>query len=225
MSDKRDELLARIGKEKIIAIVRGVKPRHIVEVGRALLAGGVSLMEVTFDHSGADGVAETLESLELLAGAFSGSSGFSGSGEIAFGAGTVLTVDEVVQAHARGAEFIISPNTDAEVIAETKELGLLSMPGAFTPTEIVAARRAGGDIVKIFPATVGGIDYVKAVRGPLGHIPLAAVGGVDAGNIAAFLAAGVFCCGIGGNLVNAGKVAAGDFATVTRATREFVERV
>jgi 2-dehydro-3-deoxyphosphogluconate aldolase/(4S)-4-hydroxy-2-oxoglutarate aldolase len=98
---------------------------------------------------------------------------------------------------------------------------MVSMPGAFTPTEIVAAHRAGADIVKIFPATVGGVDYIKAVRGPLAHIPLAAVGGVEPGNAADFLKAGAMCLGVGSNLVNAKKVAAGDFESVTRVAREF----
>lgn len=214
---ERAELLQKIGERKIIAIVRGVKPGNIAEVARALLAGGVSMMEVTFDHSGTNGIAETLESLSLLRDAF--------AGEIIFGAGTVLTEEETAEARARGARYIISPNVDGAVIAKTRQLGMLSMPGAFTPTEIVTAYKAGADIVKLFPATIGGADYIKAVRGPLAHIPLAAVGGVDAATIPAFVQAGVLCFGIGSNLVNATKVAAGDFAGITAVAKELVKAV
>ena len=213
----REKLMKKIGEQKIVAIVRGVSSRHIVEVGKALLAGGVSMVEVTFDHAGSDGIVETLASLSLLKSEL--------GGELSFGAGTVLTEGEVVEAHKRGAEYIISPNVDAAVIAKTKELGMLSMPGAFTPTEIVSAHRMGADIVKIFPAVIGGVDYVKAVRGPLAHIPMAAVGGVEPGNVADFLKAGIFCFGIGSNLVNAKKVAAGDFASITETAKAFNQRL
>lgn len=207
-------LLRKIAEEKIIAIVRGVSSRDMPSVAEALLAGGVSMMEITFDHAGRDGVAETLRSLSLLRERF--------AGRIALGAGTVMTPDEVAEAARCGAGYIISPNVDAAVIAKTRELGLLSMPGALTPTEVASARAFGADIVKLFPAGLWGPDYVKAVRGPLGHIPMAAVGGVEPGNLKAFLNAGVCCAGIGGNLVSAQKVAAGDFAAITAAAKAFV---
>ena len=195
----------------VIAIVRGVRPGDIAAVADALLAGGVSMMEVTFDHASPDGVAATLESLEILRDSFGDA--------IVAGAGTVLTAEEVALARDRGARYIISPNVDQEVIAKTRELGLVSMPGAFTPSEVAAAHKMGAHIVKLFPAGLGGIDYLKALSGPLGHIPIAAVGGIEADNIAAFLHAGAHCFGVGGNLVDAGRVAAGDFAAITTTAR------
>lgn len=212
-----DELLRLIGEKKIIAIVRGVRPADIVGVGEALLAGGVSMMEVTYDHSGPGGIEATLESLSLIGGAF--------AGRLSYGVGTVLSAGQVVEAHRRGAGFIISPNVDEAVIARTKELGMLSMPGALTPTEIAAAWRMGADIVKLFPAGLWGVEYIKAVRAPLSHIPMAAVGGVEPGNIGDFLRAGVLCFGVGSNLVNAKKVAAGDFASITDAAEAFARKV
>lgn len=206
-----DELFRVIVEKKIIAIVRGVPPKDIVAVARALLAGGVGMMEVTFDHSKPEGVDETLESLSLLREEL--------SGRVAVGAGTVLTAAQVRAAAERGAGYIISPNVDEEVVAETRALGLLSMPGALTPSEIARAHRLGAHIVKLFPAGLWGTDYIRAVRAPLAHIPMAAVGGVDAETIPGFLAAGIACFGVGSNLVDARKVAAGDFASITAAAK------
>ena len=209
----RKHLLDEIRERKIIAIVRGVASKNMAAVAEALLAGGVSMMEITFDQSSADGVAETLRSLALLRDGF--------GDRIGLGAGTVMTPEQAEGAFANGARYIISPNVDEAVIAKTKELGLVSMPGALTPTEVAAAHRMGGDIIKVFPAGLWGAEYVKAIRGPLSHIPLAAVGGVDPDNLASFLAAGACCVGVGGNLVNAKKAAVGDFAAITAAAQAF----
>lgn len=210
-------LLRTILDNKIIAIVRGVPSSDIPRVAQALLDGGVSIMEITFDYSRWDGGAETLASLDAVKTKF--------ADVMHIGVGTVLTAQQAADAKARGAEYVISPNVDAEVIAKTKELGMLSMPGALTPSEVVAAHKMGGDIIKLFPAGSGGTDYIKALRGPLAHIPLAAVGGVTLDNILDFLDAGVCCVGIGGNLVNASRVARGEFAIITTAARAFVEKL
>lgn len=212
-----ETLLQKIFDKKIIAIVRGVPARDMLRVAQALLDGGVSMMEITFDHSREGGVAETLASLEIVKKEM--------GDRMNIGAGTVLTARDAAAAHARGAEYIISPNVDAEVIAKTRELGMLSMPGALTPTEVVAAHKLGGDVIKVFPAGLWGTGYIKALCGPLPHIPLAAVGGVTAENIVDFLKAGARCAGIGGNLVDAAKVARGDFAAITDAARAFSGRV
>ncbi len=193
--------------------MRGIPSGAAVEVGLALLAGGVSMLEITFDHAAPDGVEETLRTLSRLDREL---------GErLCLGAGTVLTPEEVVAAKQSGAKYIISPNFEPDVIAKTRELALLSIPGAFTPTEVVSAHKAGGDIIKLFPAGLHGPDYVKALQGPLGHIPLAAVGGVEPGNLAGFFQAGVVCVGVGSNLVDARKVRAGDFSAITAAAQAF----
>ncbi|MCC8190599.1 MAG: bifunctional 4-hydroxy-2-oxoglutarate aldolase/2-dehydro-3-deoxy-phosphogluconate aldolase [Planctomycetes bacterium] len=207
-------LLQEIADRKIIAIVRGVSAGDMPAVAEALLAGGISMMEITFDHTSAAGTAETLRALATIRDRL--------GDRISLGAGTVLTARQVSDAYAHGAAYIISPNVDEEVIARTRELGLVSMPGAFTPTEVAAAHKLGGDIVKLFPAALWGPEYIKAVRGPLAHIPLAAVGGVYPDNAADLMAAGVCCLGVGSGLVNAKTVAAGDFAAITAAARAFV---
>lgn len=213
----KEETLKKIFDTKIIAIVRGVGPKDILAVARALLAGGVSMMEVTFDYGKPEGVLETLESLAILRE--------KTDGRVSPGVGTVLTAEEVENAARAGVKYIISPNVDPDVIAKTRELGLVSMPGAFTPTEIALAHKLGADIVKLFPAGLFGPDYIKAVRAPLGHIPMAAVGGVTAETIPGFLAAGICAFGVGSNLVSAKKVAAGDFASITETAKAMSARI
>lgn len=188
-----DEML----DSKIISIIRGVASSGVVSAVEALERGGVKFVEVTFRPGDEKACMDTLKSIEMLKKRFNG---------MHIGAGTVLTTAQVKDAAAAGAEFIISPNMNLNVIAKTKELNLLSLPGAFSPTEIEAAWEAGADIVKIFPAETVGPKYFKAVRGPLPNVRLAAVGGVSTKNIADFLAAGSDAFGIGSNLVSAARV-------------------
>lgn len=182
---------------KIISIIRGVASSGVVSAVEALERGGVKFVEVTFRPGDEKACMDTLKSIEMLKKRFNG---------MHIGAGTVLTTAQVKDAAAAGAEFIISPNMNLNVIAKTKELNLLSLPGAFSPTEIETAWEAGADIVKIFPAETVGPKYFKAVRGPLPNVRLAAVGGVSTKNIADFLAAGSDAFGIGSNLVSAARV-------------------
>lgn len=203
--------------EKIIAIVRGVKTEHIIETMEALLAGGIRNVEITFDYSSDEGYNTTLQNLQTVSENFGSS--------INLGVGTVLNVKSVEDAVRAGAEYIISPNTDKAVISRTKELGKISIPGAFSPTEIVAARDFGADIVKIFPVGDLGVNYLKAISGPLSHIPFAAVGGVTADNMNEFLAAGAKCVGIGGNLVSAKLTESGNFQEITARAKEFISKL
>ncbi|MGL5437918.1 MAG: bifunctional 4-hydroxy-2-oxoglutarate aldolase/2-dehydro-3-deoxy-phosphogluconate aldolase [Lachnospiraceae bacterium] len=207
-------LLDKISNGKIIAIVRGIPTTHILETAHALLAGGIYMMEVTFNQSSHEGIRETADSIRLLNEKL--------RGKILLGAGTVLTSEQVQLARDCGAEYIISPNVDVDVIKKTKELGMISIPGAFTPSETVAAWHAGADIVKLFPAGLLGSSYIKSVRGPLAHIPVSAVGGIDEHNIAGFFKAGVCSVGIGGNLVNREAILAGDYQVVTETARNLV---
>ena len=204
-----------IKENKIIAIIRGIPSDMIVDTAKALVEGGIHMMEVTFDHSGPEGINETLRSISLLKEQM--------QGMIHVGAGTVLTLEEVDAAWKCGAEYMISPNVDEKVIRRTKELGLVSMPGAFTPSEIVDAYNYGGDIIKMFPAGLLGVSYMKAVLGPLSHIPLAAVGGVTPENLHEFMNIGVNCFGIGGNLVNRSLVSSRDFKGITERGKAFRE--
>ena len=154
---------------------------------------------------------------------------------MAVGAGTVTSAALAELAHSAGAQFIVSPDTDPAVIRRTKELGMCAMPGAMTPSEIKIAYEAGADFVKVFPASVLGPEYIRAIRGPLGpeyirairgplgQIPLLAVGGVSEGNAAAFLQAGCVGVGVGGKLVNRDWIAAGQWDSITQLAWQLVE--
>ncbi|KAA8672686.1 bifunctional 4-hydroxy-2-oxoglutarate aldolase/2-dehydro-3-deoxy-phosphogluconate aldolase [Clostridium sp. MT-14] len=158
-----------------------------------------------------------MESIELIKKEF--------KGEICVGAGTVLTIEQVNNAIEAGADYIISPNTDIKVIKETKRLNKISIPGAFTPSEIVTAYDAGADFVKLFPAGLLGAGYIKAVYGPLNYIPLLAVGGVNLDNISQLMGAGISGVGVGGNLVNKKNVQAGEFGMIKKLSKKYVDKI
>lgn len=210
-------LLEELLEAKIISIIRGVSSEQIVPAVEALARGGVRFVEVTFRPGDQEACRDTLKSIALLKRTF--------SGRMHVGAGTVLTAAQVEDAAAAGAEFIISPNTNAAVIARTKALGLLSLPGAYTPTEAEVAWEAGADIVKIFPADGLGPKYFKAVKASLSQLRLSAVGGVSEKNIGDFIAAGVDSFGIGINLVSADKVARQAWAEIEEAASFYVRAV
>lgn len=215
----KTDVLNEIAARKIVAIFRGIAPERCSDAANALYDGGVTLCEVTFNQKeAAAGFASTVDSIRsILAGA--------GERKIFVGAGTVLTGEQVVLAYNAGAQFIITPNTDPEVISLANSLGMVTMPGAFTPSEAVVAYRAGADFVKIFPAVIGGPAYIKAICGPLSHIPFTAVGGVDEKNARAFLNAGCVGLGVGGNLVSKKLIEAGAYDELTALARTYVEAI
>lgn len=212
-----ETILQAMEREKLIAIVRGVAVQHMEPVMEALLQGGIHMVEITYDHHSEESRRETLKALELVRNRF--------EGRLYLGVGTALTPRDVEDAQRAGAQYVISPDVNEQVIERTRELGLVSMPGALTPTEIAKAYACGANIVKLFPASALGVSYIKSIKGPLGFIPLAAVGGVTPESIPQFLQAGISCFGIGGNLVNAAKVAAGDFDSIQQAASRFAQAV
>lgn len=206
-----------IKQEKIIAIIRGVPSNLIVETAKALISGGIHMMEITFDQESQEGIKNTLDSIKILNEQM--------HNEIALGVGTVLTSEQVELAFERGAGYVISPNVDKDIIQKTKELGMISIPGALTATEVVQAYGFGADIVKLFPAGIWGAGYIKALCAPLSHIPVAAVGGVDKNNIQSFFRAGACCVGIGGNLVNKTRVLNREFESITKEAKALKDQV
>lgn len=212
-----DEVVELIFSQKLFAIVRGVKRDLIVETARAVSRGGVKLLEVTFNHHEPHGIEDTLECLKRIRNTC--------SDEICLGAGTVLTSEQVRLAADAGARFIVSPNVDQEVIRETKNLGMVSLPGALTPTEIVQAHTSGADMVKLFPGGALGPDYVKAMGGPLKGIPLIVVGGVELENIVQFFQAGAVGVGLGSSLVSNRDANNCNFSGIEEKSRAFVEKI
>lgn len=213
----RETVLERIESGKIIAILRGLEEGKVVAVARALLAGGIGMIEVTFDQTDPANFSATGRAIGAICREL--------GGEVLAGAGTVMTPEQVNIAAEAGAGYIVSPNTDATVIAETRRLGLVSIPGALTPTEAATAHAAGADYVKLFPAGSLGAGYLKSIKAPLAHIRFLATGGVDERNAAEFLRAGAAGIGVGGNLANREWIEAGEFDKITALARRYVEAV
>jgi len=198
----------QIESGRIVAIMRGDFGGREAEIVAVLQAAGITAVEVTLNSPGA------LATIAALAQQF--------GTQMAIGAGTVLRPAEVEQAATAGAQFIVSPNRNVEVIATTKRLGLVSVPGCFTPSEIVEALDAGADAIKIFPANTLGPGYVKAVRAPLNNVRLVPTGGVTPEKAREYFAAGAWAVGIGAVLVGKDVWQTGNFELLQRRAAEFV---
>lgn len=210
----RETIIQKILDKKIIAIVRGVYGEDALKLAAALKKGGIELLEVTFDQSSQERLTQTSDTIRLLVENL--------GQEMAFGAGTVTSLEMLKLAKDAGAQFIVSPNINEEVIRQTVAWDMVSLPGAMTPTEIITAHSYGADFVKVFPTSNLGSSYIKAIRGPINHIRLLAVGGVNEKNIAEFMKAGVTGAGVGGNLVNKQWIANNEFEKITQLAEEFV---
>ncbi|MBL7768150.1 MAG: bifunctional 4-hydroxy-2-oxoglutarate aldolase/2-dehydro-3-deoxy-phosphogluconate aldolase [Flavipsychrobacter sp.] len=203
-------LTSQISANKLIAIIRGVSPDQVLPIAEVLYEGGIRLVEVTMNS------AEPLKVIEELAVKL--------GDRITIGAGTVLDIPAASDAIQAGARFILSPVWDEELIVETKKMGALSIPGAFTATEIYRAWKAGADLVKVFPALSPA--YVKDIRGPLPQIPLIPTGGINLDNITEYAKAGAIGFGIGSSLV-AANIAITDqyLAALKENASKFVQAV
>lgn len=204
-----------IEENKIIAICRKVYGQDLMNLAQALLDGGVKLMEVTFDQADPDCIAKTTTCISMLQEKF--------GDNMMFGAGTVLTKEQVQAAADAGARYIISPNVDPFVIGCTKELGLVSIPGAMTPSEIITAHNLGADIVKLFPAGTLGFRYIKDILAPISHVKLCATGGVTEETWGQYLDLNFAGAGISGRLCDKKCIAEGNFAEITRRAAVFTE--
>ncbi|MFJ6412225.1 bifunctional 4-hydroxy-2-oxoglutarate aldolase/2-dehydro-3-deoxy-phosphogluconate aldolase [Terribacillus saccharophilus] len=206
------DVLSTIKEDKLIAIIRGSEPEDALQIARALYAGGVRAIEITLNSPNA------LVSIEKVSKEL--------GDKIVVGAGTVLDPESARSALIAGAQFILSPSLNADTIKMTKRYGAISIPGAFTPTEILSAYEEGGDIIKVFPATSLGPDFVKDIHGPLPHIPLLPTGGVDLSNIAEYIQKGAAGVGLGSSLVNSKESVTEEFLIrLTNTAREFKSKV
>ena len=210
----RNEVIQKIIDEKVIAIVRGIYNEDCLNLAKALYAGGVKLMEVTFDQKSAAERQRTVDTIQLLTKELGDCMGF--------GAGTVTTVEMVRQAKEAGAQFIISPDTNLSVIEETVRLDMVSVPGALTPSEMMQAHWAGADFIKVFPANQMGPGYFKTVAAPLSQIRMLAVGGINGDTVVDYAKAGAAGFGVEGCLFKPQWVKDGQWDTITNATAEFM---
>ncbi|MBE5733915.1 MAG: bifunctional 4-hydroxy-2-oxoglutarate aldolase/2-dehydro-3-deoxy-phosphogluconate aldolase [Clostridiales bacterium] len=210
----REQVIKSILENKIIAIVRGIDVDSAVEVAKALYKGGIKLIEVTFNQKLPEKFSDTTNTIRAIK---------ENCPEMIVGAGTVLNIEQVDLAISAGAEYIVSPDTDVEVIKYTVKSGLVSIPGAYTASEAKTAHDAGADFVKLFPCTDA--TYLKAVKAPLSHIKFLAVGGVSVDNTADFIKAGAVGVGVGSSLINKQFIANYKFDKIVELARRFVEEV
>ena len=209
--------LEYVKERKIVAIVRGLSPEYLIRLGHAFEEGGIGLMEVTYNQSAPETWKDTARGIEAVEKEF--------GDRLLVGAGTVITLEQVSMTYNAGGHCLVTPTTQPEIIRAGKAVGLGLYPGAFTPSEILAAYEAGADAVKVFPASCLGPGYIKAIRAPLSHIPLMAVGGVNEKNAADFIKAGCVGLGVGGNLVNKEWIRNGEWEKITALAKEFKKTV
>ena len=200
--------LQRVLNSGIVAIIRASSGEQLVNVARALYDGGIDIIEVTFTTPG---VVDVISAVRKEFGS-----------KILLGAGTVLDPETARVALLAGAEFIVSPCVNLEVIKLAHRYDKLVMPGAYTPTEIVTAWEAGADVVKLFPADIGGAPYLKALKGPLPQVRMMPTGGVNQQTLLDFVKAGACAVGLGSQLVEKDALERGDFARIRQLATEYV---
>lgn len=207
-----EDTFQRIKEHKLVAVIRGAEGDDVLSIARALHAGGVHILEITADTPQVDTLIRRV-STEF-------------GDQMIVGAGTVLDPETARTAIMAGARFIFSPTVNVETIRLTKRYGVVSIPGALTPTEILTAYEHGADLIKVFPAGTVGPSYMKDIHGPLPHIPLMPTGGVDLNNVRQYFENGAVAAGLGSALVNTKHAITLDMLeTITRNAQQFVEAI
>ncbi len=207
----KEEQLRKLVDTGIVAVIRTQDGDELVSICEALVAGGVVGVEITMTSPGAtEAISKAAQVLQ---------------GKAIIGAGSVLDPETARVAMLAGADFIVSPILNKDVIAIAKRYGKIVIPGAFTPTEILSAWEAGADVVKVFPATKLGPSFFKDVRGPLPQVRLTPTGGVDINNLGDFLKAGAVFVGVGSALVSKKIVAERNWAALTRLAMDYIKVV
>jgi 2-dehydro-3-deoxyphosphogluconate aldolase/(4S)-4-hydroxy-2-oxoglutarate aldolase len=204
------ENLKRIEESGIVAVVRAENPDQALKIAEAVKAGGIQAIEITMTVPGA------IDVIKKLAETYN-------NNEILIGAGSVLDAETARCCILAGAEYIVGPALNEEVIRLCNRYQKVVMPGAMSVTEVVKAMEAGADIVKIFPATLFGPKIIKAIKGPLPQAPLLPTGGVNVDNVAEWIKAGSFAVGVGSSLIAGAK--RGDYKEVAKMAKEFIQRI
>lgn len=213
----REQIIKDVEENKIIVIMRGFTAEQLVGAVDAMAKGGIKLVEVTFDQTGTVSDEVTASNIRTLKENF--------EGRVRIGAGTVMTEEQVELAYEAGAEFIISPDCYDKVIKKTRELGMVSMPGVFTPTDAANAHRFGADFAKLFPNSEVDISYLKALAVPLSHIKFLAVGGVNHENMKDYFDAGAKGIGVATAIADKKAIFAGDYEEITRRAKLFTSQL
>lgn len=211
MPRSREQLFNAVAESGVVAVMRAPSPEILVDISRALLDGGVPAIEVTMTTP------KAISAIETLADKY--------GDKAVVGVGTVIDAATARDAIAAGAQFVVSPILDRSVIETTRRYGKISIPGAFTPTEILAAWSAGADVVKVFPSTVLGPGYFRDILAPLPQLKLTPTGGVDLKNTPEWIKAGAVFVGVGSALVTKDAMARKDWPAITANAKAFVEAV
>jgi 2-dehydro-3-deoxyphosphogluconate aldolase / (4S)-4-hydroxy-2-oxoglutarate aldolase len=209
---KKHEVLAALRETGVVAVIRTENPEDLVTVSKALADGGVKFVEITMTIPGA------LDIIRAAVAALKGS-------DVYIGVGTVLDAETARAAILAGAQFVVGPTFDPDTVRICNSYGVAVMPGGMTPTEIFQAWKAGADVVKVFPANVGGPDFLKTIKEPLPQIELLPTKGVDFDTAAAFIKAGAIAVGTGTCLVNKALIAAKNYAAITDNAKRFIKIV
>ncbi|MGE4454666.1 MAG: bifunctional 4-hydroxy-2-oxoglutarate aldolase/2-dehydro-3-deoxy-phosphogluconate aldolase [Sphaerochaeta sp.] len=204
---KRHTVLETIGESRVISIIRGIDEGDADALIKALRDGGITTLEITMNTPSALSIIEKASKIEGLS----------------VGAGTVLTLDMAKKSIESGAQFVLSPSLDTEVIAYCLEHDVLPVPGVFTPTELYTAYSHGAELLKIFPSGSVGPQYIKDLLGPFGGMKLLPVGGVSVENTAAFMRSGAYAVGVGSCLANPDLARNGQWETITERAKRFIE--
>jgi 2-dehydro-3-deoxyphosphogluconate aldolase/(4S)-4-hydroxy-2-oxoglutarate aldolase len=211
MSMNKVEVLEKIKELGILAVIRGPSAELTVKMVEALVAGGVLGIEITYSTPDAEGVVRTLSKK-------------FGDG-IVLGIGTLTKPEQALSAKAAGANFLVSPICEPNLVKAMVASGLVTMAGALSPTEVFQAYTLGTDVIKIFPGSLGGPAYIKALKGPFPYIPMMPTGGVSAGNVAEWFATGVVAVGAGSELCPPQLAKEGKFDEISKRAAEFVQIV
>jgi 2-dehydro-3-deoxyphosphogluconate aldolase/(4S)-4-hydroxy-2-oxoglutarate aldolase len=215
MSASKEQVVKSVFEGRVVALARNFPPDVCLKLAEAYVAGGIRFVEITFNQKAPETWKGTAEAIRAIRERF--------GSDVLAGAGTVLTEEQLTMCIDAGGEFMFSPNTNVALIRSCVRQGLVAMPGALTPSEAVEAWDAGASFVKIFPASVMGPGYIKAIKAPLSHIPLIATGGISPENVADFMRAGCAGVGAGGNLANKEWIASGEWGKITDVARRLVE--
>jgi 2-dehydro-3-deoxyphosphogluconate aldolase / (4S)-4-hydroxy-2-oxoglutarate aldolase len=209
---KLENVAGRIGEIGIVPVVRAAGVEEARQAVDAILAGGIPVVEITMTVPGA------VEVIRSVARQF--------AGKVLVGAGTVVTREQALACLDAGAQFLVSPGLSIAMIRAARERNTLAIPGALTPTELMAAAAEGAEVVKIFPCgSVGGPKYLKALRGPFPNVKVIPTGGVNAGNAAEYIAAGAFAIGVGSDLVDTAALRQGKPEKIVAAAKELIAAV
>ena len=212
----KNKVLKTLRESRIMVVTRGLTDEQLIPYCRALIAGGIRMVELPFDQLAADKLEKTPRQIRLIRETFGDS--------LLVGAGTVLSVEEVDAAADAGACYVLAPSFDKNVVRRANERGICAFPGVMTPTEAQDAHLAGADMVKIFPTGILGVEYLKVLRVPLPHIGMIAMGGVTADNLVQFLQ---HCeaVGVGGGICDLKAIKAGNYAAITEKAKAYTDQV